>query len=580
MADSSVRRDQIRWSLGVFAIALALRGLVLWQLSGSLLLDTIIGDARNYDQWARRLAAGDWLGSEVFYQAPLYPYFLGAVYSLSGGEVLFARCLQIVVGAASCALLTQAGWRFVSKPVGIAAGLLLACYAPAVVSDVAIGKSVLDIFFVCLLLRILGGMNPAPRPGPSLGLGLSLGMLILSRENALAFLAVLAPWLALRATTWRQRIEVTGLFAVGIALVLVPVAVRNWHVGGEFHLTTSQFGHNFFIGNNAAADGTYAPVVPRRGEPQVERQDAIDLAERAMGRSLTPAEVSAYFSGEALRYIRSQPLDWLALMGRKVVLAFNAIELVDTKDQYSHHDLSSVLRSTGGLLHFGVLAPLALLGVWVTWSDRARLLPIYLLFLVYTSTLLVFYMFARYRIPLIPMLALFAAAAVVRFPEFLRENRAPRIAAGIAAASAAAVCCNWPIADEDYMRSVTQYNLGNELAGAGRIEDAMERYREAVRLFEGNAVAHHNLGALLAGKGELERARSHYERALQLVPDYMEARLNLAITHVDLGLAEAAKGDLSLAIESFERALELDPSLEEARANLSNAQAQMMATPP
>jgi tetratricopeptide (TPR) repeat protein len=189
-------------------------------------------------------------------------------------------------------------------------------------------------------------------------------------------------------------------------------------------------------------------------------------------------------------------------------------------------------------------------------------------------------MFARYRIPLIPMLALFAAAAVVRFPEFLRENRAPRIAAGIAAASAAAVCCNWPIADEDYMRSVTQYNLGNELAGAGRIEDAMERYREAVRLFEGNAVAHHNLGALLAGKGELERARSHYERALQLVPDYMEARLNLAITHVDLGLAEAAKGDLSLAIESFERALELDPSLEEARANLSNAQAQMMATPP
>jgi hypothetical protein len=345
-------------------------------------------------------------------------------------------------------------------------------------------------------------------------------------------------------------------------------------VGDAFHLTTSQFGHNFFIGNNEAADGTYAPVVPRRGEPQVERQDAIDLAERAMGRSLTPAEVSDYFTRAGLRYIRSQPLDWLALMGRKVVLAFNAIELVDTKDQYSHHDVSSVLWLAGGLLHFGLLAPLALLGVWVTWSDRARLLPVSLLFLVYTSTLLVFYLFGRYRIPLIPMLALFAAAAVVRFPEFLRENSARRIAAGLAAGVAAAVFCNWPIADEDYMRSVTQYNLGNELVAAGRIDEAMERYGAAIRLHEGNAVAHHNLGALLAGRDEFDGAISHYERALEIVPDYTQARLNLALTHVDLGLAQEARGDLSRAIESYERALGYDPSLEEARENLSRVKQQ------
>lgn len=571
MAESSERRDRNRWSLSVFALALALRSLALWQLSGSVLLDTIIGDARNYDLWARRLAGGDWLGSEVFYQAPLYPYFLGVVYSLFGEEVLLARCLQIVIGAASCALLAQAGWRFLSKPVGIAAGLLLACYAPAIVADVAVGKSVLDIFFVCLSLWILAGMHDGARPGPCLGLGLSLGLLILTRENALAFLVVLAPWLALRPGVRRQRIAATALFALGIALVLLPVALRNWHVGGEFHLTTSQFGHNFFIGNNEAADGTYAPVVPRRGEPQVERQDAIDLAEKAMGRSLTPAEVSDYFTRAGLRYIRSQPLDWLALMGRKVVLAFNAIELVDTKDQYSHHDLSSVLRLTGGLFHFGVLVPLALLGVWVTWSDRARLLPIYLLFLVYTSTLLVFYMFGRYRIPLIPMLALFAAAAVVRFPDFLRENRAGRIAAGVAAAAAAAVFCNWHIADEDYMRSVTQYNLGNELVAAGRIDEAMERYGTAIRLHEDNAVAHHNLGALLAEQGELDEARAHYRRALEIVPDYTQARLNLALTHLDLGLAHEARGDLPGAIESFERALEYDPGLVEAREQLHRA---------
>ncbi len=35
-----------------------------------------MGDSRAYDEWARRIAAGDWIGREVFYQAPLYPYFL------------------------------------------------------------------------------------------------------------------------------------------------------------------------------------------------------------------------------------------------------------------------------------------------------------------------------------------------------------------------------------------------------------------------------------------------------------------------------------------------------------------------
>ena len=50
-----------------------------------------MGDARGYDAWARRLAAGDWIGTDVFYQAPLYPYFLGVVYALAGHDLLAVR---------------------------------------------------------------------------------------------------------------------------------------------------------------------------------------------------------------------------------------------------------------------------------------------------------------------------------------------------------------------------------------------------------------------------------------------------------------------------------------------------------
>src|SRR5262245_14757726 len=416
-ASASRPRERLLWSLAIFACALAVRGLEIRQLSGSLLYETIIGDGRNYDVWAREIVGGEWVGSQVFYQAPLYPYFLAAVYSAFGFEPAALRTVQAVLGAASCVLLAHAGWRFFSTPVGVAAGFLLALYAPAGFSDISVEKSVLDIFLVCLLLFVLGGIQGRPRTRQCVGLGVSLGALALTRENALALAGVLLPWLWLRPAPSRaRRLAHAAAFLAGIALVLAPVVVRNAYVGGGFYLTTSQFGPNFFIGNNPDADGIYREIVTWRGDPRLERQDAFEVAERALGRQPTPAEVSAYFTRRALDYIRTQPGEWLALMLRKTVLALNSAEIVDTKDQYSHEDLSSVLRATGSAFHFGLLAPLALLGVFVTWPERRRLLPLHLLGLAYFATLVLFYVLARYRIPLVPILALFAAAGVVGFP--------------------------------------------------------------------------------------------------------------------------------------------------------------------
>ncbi|HMO26337.1 MAG TPA: DUF2339 domain-containing protein, partial [Tepidisphaeraceae bacterium] len=99
---------------------------------------------------------------------------------------------------------------------------------------------------------------------------------------------------------------------LGLALTLVPVAARNYAVTGGFYLTTSQFGPNFYIGNNPAADGTYMALRPGRGAPEFERQDATELAERALGRALTPGEVSTYWSDQALAFITVH-FGWLYL---------------------------------------------------------------------------------------------------------------------------------------------------------------------------------------------------------------------------------------------------------------------------
>src|SRR5438128_12098809 len=76
----------------------------------------LMGDSHGYDEWAQRIAGGDWIGHEVFYQAPLYPYLLGVIYAIGGRSLLLVRIIQVIIGAASCALLGVAASRLFSRP--------------------------------------------------------------------------------------------------------------------------------------------------------------------------------------------------------------------------------------------------------------------------------------------------------------------------------------------------------------------------------------------------------------------------------------------------------------------------------
>src|SRR2546425_9687874 len=97
------RRDIV-----IFAVAFTLRLIHIWQMRRSPFFATLLGDARGYDDWARRIAGGDWIGRDVFYQAPLYPYFLALIYRVAGHSLLFVRIVQAAIGSCSCVLLAAA----------------------------------------------------------------------------------------------------------------------------------------------------------------------------------------------------------------------------------------------------------------------------------------------------------------------------------------------------------------------------------------------------------------------------------------------------------------------------------------
>ncbi len=619
----------------IFLIAFAVRLVHVWQLRASPYFSTLLGDSRGYDTWARQLAAGDWMGHDVFYQAPLYPYFLGALYALFGRDLLMVRVVQAIVGSGACVLLGLTAARLFSVRAGLIAGLALAVYAPAIFLDGLIQKSTLDVFFVCVALWLVAelvaeraaiaktatlevgsaiGKNVEKGTVPffavldsrerrlSLALGLVLGALTLTRENAMAMAAVGLAWMIAPTFEWRRVSPAAAArvvaYALALSLALAPVAARNAVVGGGFYLTTSQFGSNLFIGNNARATGTYMGLREGRESPAFERTDATEIAEAAVGHPLTPSQVSGFWRSRAIEFITSQPGDWLRLLGRKLLLLSSATEMIDTESQESHAEWSLPIRLTAWIGHFGVLLPLAAFGVIATWRERRDLWVVHAMAVAYAASVLVFFVVARYRYPLIPFAILFAAAGVVALPQYFRQTPRSRQIIALAVALGVAVLAQWRVETGDMMKAITETNLALALSEDGRTDEAVGHYRRALAVQPDYAPAANNLGVALRASGHLDDAIESFRHALDVRSDYAEAHYNLAIalldrnepqeaathfeiashalsptleSHNNYGVALAAGGRLDEAIAQFTAALALEPHSAKVHRNIADA---------
>jgi tetratricopeptide (TPR) repeat protein len=367
------------------------------------------------------------------------------------------------------------------------------------------------------------------------------------------------------------------------------VAARNYAVGGEFHLTTSQFGPNFYIGNHAGARGLYDPLVVGRGHAEAERQDATRLAEEAAGRTLSPDEVSAYWRARAFEFIRTQPGAWITQLGRKLALTYNAVEIADTESQEVYAEWSPLLRTLSPFT-FGVLFCLAAFGAHLTSGEWNRLWFLYAIALTYTISIIIFYLFARYRFPLVPVMMLLGAGGVAA----LRDPSARRMRwRALAAAVLAGGLAYWPLENTRMDRIAHYVGIGNSfLRYPERWVDAAAFYDKALRESPQDPAAHYGIGMLLALNQRSGEALVHYRTAAAGWPDNADIRVNLALALADVGDAggafdqlEAAGrlrpldatayvmvGNLMLkhsrpqdAATAFERALEIAPANQDAR---------------
>lgn len=565
--------EKRRWQ-GVFVIGLAVvvRLAYIAQLGGSILFDQPQGDALYHFDMARQIAGGDWFGDRVFYLAPLYPYFVAVIFSVAGANVLAVALVQVVLSVADVWIIMKIAQRVFGPTVGTVAGIIAACYGPFVFYTGFLLKETLGLMLFDAFALYAVWMAQRNTWWWSIAPGGLLGLAALVRPNLLPLAVPVMAWLwfELREVSSRKQTSVILLFATGVSMAVLPVALRNYAVGKEWVLISAHGGHNFFIGNRPGARGLYVPLRPGGGQtPEEEERDAREIAEQATGRSLRASEVSAYWYARGWREIRKDPASFVRVTLRKLALFWNDYEIPDVQDFYFLRRECPVLWLAP--LTLGLVAPLAGWGLVAGRQRWRSCLLLYVLIVGGVVSVIPFFVFARYRLPVVPAVLVFAAAGATSIGRQIAARDWLSLRPACAIVVALAVVVNWRIYDPigSGHLATSYFNIGNLYRVAGRAEEAEAAWKEAVRLNPNYRKPHRSLGELYFENGQFREAIDLLIGGSAMTPTRVPTDADVCYM---LGICYLRTGDLDSAQRILRAGQEMrptDPRFAEALTELS-----------
>src|SRR5207302_82839 len=95
----------------------------------------------------------------------------------------------------------------------------------------------------------------------------------------------------------------------------------------------------------------------------------------------------------------------------------------------------------------------------------------------------------------------------------------------------------------------------------GQLADAVNCYRQALRINPNHAGAYNNLGNVLKEQGQLADAVNCYRQALRINPNHADS-------HYNLGIELTEQGQLAEAVNCYRQTLRINPNHAVAHRNL------------
>ena len=440
---------------------------------------------------AQQIVSGT-LPQEPFHRAPLYPVILAGALWVVGDVGWLPDIGRLINGlavlfAAGCAY--RAGKRLWGREsAGLIAAVLLGAN-PVVLFFAG------DLYDITLAMAIAAACVWAwivwlerPKLRLTLLISLLLGAGAMLRSHLLPW-ALLWPIIA---TLLGGRSPIRwihgGLAYVGLALALLLTGCINLWLTDTWRTSPWQGAYALWAGNEAEADGRIYKQ-SRAIEHLSDFDNPAKLLSIELYAEATAAEppydidaMNAYWMRQAGEEISADPFRWLGLMLRKAYYFINSYEQYDNRTFGLHRSLHAHL--VWNPIHWGLLVLLTVAALFVpraSGGPTARVLAT--LFIAYAAGIILFYASNRFRVPLLPLLAVTGGGAVMGLPRVFRSMPIYRLFAlfGSCGVISLLLYTSWFDArntdtwEADYLmlaRVATQ--VGDDTASSEYIEAALE----------------------------------------------------------------------------------------------------------
>jgi 4-amino-4-deoxy-L-arabinose transferase-like glycosyltransferase len=371
------------------------------------------------------------------FRTPGYPAFLAILFGITGDSLSAVVIAQFILSLSCAWILYILGTSIAGSSVGtMAAFLLLLSPNTLFWSATLMAESV---FMFGLILAFFWMTRASIGSFPGWASGLLLGLMVLVRPISLYLILLWGIWyflFLLRREVWQRVLQRVSLFVIGALVVVIPWHVRNLSQHGIFAL--SRVSSTTFKVYHLALT-----LVEAEGLPWEEAK----LKVFGMGGSLDAAKeiISSYpgpfaktqFRGISRTIIGTDVETWMQLATNR------SYEGSGIQNALVSGEFSSILASLSdlanaenlvalGFLIWGggyafVLIILLLLGLIRGWKSANRLNRSIFLFGAFTILYLILSPGAageaRFRVPVEPLLALFAGFSVSKIkPVTLRQR--------------------------------------------------------------------------------------------------------------------------------------------------------------
>ena len=514
-------------------------------------------DSSYYFNWARDIAAGDILGgSRVFMKWPLYGFFLAGLFRIFGESIALVYALQFMLGALTGVLVYFIGKVMFNRAVGFIAALFYLSYGLFLYYEGALIYTSLSLFLNCLLFLYFFYISRGHGRAGLFWAGIFSGLCALAQANIILFAPLAAVWaLWQRRSTFAASLYAMLLFFAGLSVVLGITACRNYIVEKDAVLVTGHLGINFYLGNNAEATGLFYNPEYIAPDQEGMSKDARIIAELNSGRRLKTSEVSNFWLSKSFAFIKSDPRAFIRLVLKKITYLFVPFEANHDTEYYLIKDKVRALRFVSTDLRY--ILPFFIVGAFLGLKQFKKNALIYFVLAALSASIVAFFVCTRYRIMLVPFMAVLAALAVNSIWEAIVKKKYP--AAALLCVAVIFVYALLNYSGKAYPRANNYVRYRGAIQMASFYEEENDRaaalweLKQAALLNPGGRLLLLSLGNSYYDSGDYAAAEDNFRKAVRLFPLYTDAYYNL-------GLMYNRQGRFNEASEALEELARLDPS--------------------